>query len=301
MPFGAIFGIVFFGLVCPWLGLQFFFLPLRWGPAGSIGLALGAFGLTMSLGLLLKRGWARWLGALLAIPTGLLAVLLARHAVSAFPALQRGFSVVTLVVLLGAVPTTALLLLPATGSFSRGGPPPATDSSIRRRLGGIVAASTGVALAGLLASAVWGWATPPPGRELRAAWTDVVVDWSDFGPALERAREQDKLILVDFFATWCGPCHTMDQVTFRDARVVEALNRDVVAVRVDAEGTDEVHGYVGEELALRYGVLTYPTLALIDGQGRLVSKRSGFQHADQLLGWLQQTLSDTAGSSATVL
>ncbi len=301
MPFGAIFGVVFFGLVCPWLGLHFFAFPLPWDPAAPIGLALSGFGLAMSLALILRRGWARWAGALLALPTGMLGLTLARHAVAGFPALQRGFTLATLVVLLGAVPTTALLLLPATGDLRGSRPGESSESPLRRRLGGVAAALTTLALAGLLVTAVWGWTTPPVAGPRQVAFTSESVQWTDFGPALDRAREADKLILVDFFADWCGPCHTMDQVTFRDPRVVEALNRDVVAVRIDAEETRERHGFVGEELAERYGVFSYPTLALIDGQGRIVSKRSGFQYADQLLDWLQEALSGGLQKPATAL
>jgi len=298
MPFGAIFGVVFFGLVCPWLGLQFYGLPLDWAPAEAIGVSLALFGLAVALGLVLRRGWARWTGALLALPVGVFGLLLTRHAVAGFPLLQRGLLVVTLVVLLGALPTTALLLLPATGNLRRGngaaGPP-------RGWVGGLTAAVAALTLAGLLLSGAWGLATPSPGGARAAAWSGATVSWGDFGPALERARQEHKLILVDFFATWCGPCHQMDKLTFRHPEVVDKLNGDVVAVRVDAEETRERHGFSGEALAEKYGVYSYPTLALIDAEGRLVAKRTGFQQADQLLRWLQETLSAGGGRPGALL
>jgi thiol:disulfide interchange protein DsbD len=100
-------------------------------------------------------------------------------------------------------------------------------------------------------------------------------------------------MLVDFFATWCNPCKAMDAKTFRDPEVVRALE-EVVPVRIDAEGTEPVHGYVGEALASRYRVVSYPTLILMDGDGREIARSRGYKSPTQFLAWLRSALPATA-------
>ena len=71
--------------------------------------------------------------------------------------------------------------------------------------------------------------------------------------------KQDK-ILVDFYANWCGPCKML-------APVLEKTESDVEVIKVD---TDEF-----EELAREYGVMSIPTLVLIE-KGKEVKRNIGF-------------------------
>ena len=82
---------------------------------------------------------------------------------------------------------------------------------------------------------------------------------------LEDSKEFKKLIdcdkiLVDFFATWCGPCRMLGPV-------LEKAESDIKVVKVD---TDKF-----EDLAREYGVMTIPTLVLIEN-GKEVKRNIGF-------------------------
>ena len=81
----------------------------------------------------------------------------------------------------------------------------------------------------------------------------------------KQAVADNKLVLVDFYATWCGPCKMM-------APVIEEINQEmsdsvkVLKVDVDQEG----------DLAREYQITAIPTLVLIKN-GKLVSKSMGFK------------------------
>ena len=67
------------------------------------------------------------------------------------------------------------------------------------------------------------------------------VHWLDWGPeAFDRARAEDKLILLDSGATWCHWCHVMDRVTYEDREVVELIREKFIAVRIDRDRRPEV-------------------------------------------------------------
>ena len=69
-----------------------------------------------------------------------------------------------------------------------------------------------------------------------------------------------KKILVDFFATWCGPCKMLGPV-------LEKAESEVKVIKVD---TDEF-----DDLAREYGVMSIPTLVLIE-KGKEVKRHIGF-------------------------
>jgi uncharacterized protein YyaL (SSP411 family) len=75
---------------------------------------------------------------------------------------------------------------------------------------------------------------------LRSA-KDQPVDWHPWGSeAFERARMENKPVLLDIGAVWCHWCHVMDHESYEDARVAELLNRDWVCIKVDRDERPDV-------------------------------------------------------------
>jgi len=61
------------------------------------------------------------------------------------------------------------------------------------------------------------------------------IAWqSDWNGAFQKAKEQHRLVFVDYFATWCAPCRQMDATVFRDPEVQRRLS-DFVLLRIDVD------------------------------------------------------------------
>jgi thioredoxin-like negative regulator of GroEL len=106
-----------------------------------------------------------------------------------------------------------------------------------------------------------GPAGPPAGIRFEAS----------FAEALKKAAAQNKPLMVDFWAEWCGWCHRLDKTTYRDPTVVK-LSQEFVAVKVDTEGKPS-----DVEAALRYDVTSLPTILFVTPGGRQVLRVNGFQ------------------------
>lgn len=91
--------------------------------------------------------------------------------------------------------------------------------------------------------------------------------WKDM---LARAKTEKKLIFVDVYAVWCGPCKMLDQQVFTDKQVAATYNAFFINYKVDAERGE------GMTLARQYNVKAYPTALFIDGDGQLIDNWTGF-------------------------
>jgi thiol:disulfide interchange protein len=113
--------------------------------------------------------------------------------------------------------------------------------------------------------------------------------WSDYVTGLERASVEGRAVLANFTASWCGYCKKMDRTTWKSPAVIDRL-AGIVPVRVDVDETRPRNGQAGAELAARYGVQGTPTLILLDPDGQVIDRASGYLDSRQLLEWLDRSL-----------
>ena len=91
----------------------------------------------------------------------------------------------------------------------------------------------------------------------------------DISPGLlALAQQQNKLVFVDCYTVWCGPCQQMAKTVFTQDSIADFFNTSFVNVKLDMEKE-------GKDKAEKYHVEAYPSFLLLDGAGNMVYKFVG--------------------------
>src|SRR5689334_8793057 len=90
-----------------------------------------------------------------------------------------------------------------------------------------------------------------------------------FQELLDLAKKEDKVIFMDCYTSWCGPCKRLASTVFPDSSVGAYFNTTFINTKFDME-KDE-----GVSIANRFGVRAYPTLLWLDGDGNVKHKIVG--------------------------
>lgn len=110
--------------------------------------------------------------------------------------------------------------------------------------------------------------------------------------AQKKAQQEHKLIFMDCYTTWCGPCKMLSKKIFTKDTVGNYFNQRFINIKVDMETTE------GKELAKRYNIKSYPTLLLLNPDGTLVHKIIGAVSAYELLRKIHRGTSPTTAYMA---
>lgn len=131
---------------------------------------------------------------------------------------------------------------------------------------------------------LWRWALPIVAIGILAVLTLAPRWFSGGRPAIfadlslhearERALTQDRLLVIDYWASWCPPCLAMDQGAWADPAVAAWVRDNAVAVQIDIDA----HG----DLAAAARVTAIP-LIVVERNGEVVERLSGLQAPAELL------------------
>lgn len=105
--------------------------------------------------------------------------------------------------------------------------------------------------------------------------------WDD---ALAKAKKENKMVFLDAYASWCGPCQKMKRNVFTDTVVAAFFNNNFVNVAADME--------VGEGVILadKFGIDSYPTLIFANGDGMQLNRASGYHDPEELIAFAKIVL-----------
>lgn len=91
------------------------------------------------------------------------------------------------------------------------------------------------------------------------------------------AREQNKLIFMDCYTTWCGPCKYLAAEIFTLPEIGDYYNQNFINCKFDMEKGE------GINIGKQYGVKSYPTLLFINAEGELEHKKIGGRASEEIL------------------
>ncbi len=128
----------------------------------------------------------------------------------------------------------------------------------------------------------------------RAQTGGQTMPWAaSLANAQRQAAQQNRLVMVDFYTEWCGPCKMLEQTTYRDAAVLR-LCQQIVPVKIEADKGQ------GIPLAKRYEVRAYPTILFLRPDGQVVERLVGSRPPQRFIPEVKKILSHWASVRNTI-
>lgn len=93
---------------------------------------------------------------------------------------------------------------------------------------------------------------------------------SNFATILAKAKKENKLVFIDAYTTWCGPCKLMSKNIFPLKSVGDYYNAHFINAKIDMEKGE------GIDIAKKYNVKAFPTYLFINGDGEEVHRTLGY-------------------------
>ena len=112
-------------------------------------------------------------------------------------------------------------------------------------------------------------------KEAHAGWLE-----QDLEGALAKAKAERKLVLVDIYAEWCAQCKELDEKTWPETSVKGWIAQNAVAIRIDTDAKRK-------DLAVKLQIRSYPTVILLDAEGKELRRLLGFQKPETMKAWLE--------------
>lgn len=96
---------------------------------------------------------------------------------------------------------------------------------------------------------------------------------SDFETARQTAQQQNRPMLLHFYADWCFPCKRMEKDVLSRPAVLQVLTSNLVLVKINVDRSPD--------LAKRFGINQFPSDVIVDPTGERILSSTGYQEADK--------------------
>ncbi len=111
-----------------------------------------------------------------------------------------------------------------------------------------------------------------------------------FKDAVAKAKQTNKLVFLDCYTSWCGPCKMMSNTVFPQEKVGAYMNPRFVNIKIDMEKGE------GVELAKRLQISAYPTFIIFNGDGNEIGRFLGGCDADAFIKKVEQASTDNSSA-----
>lgn len=113
------------------------------------------------------------------------------------------------------------------------------------------------------------------------------IEWLTIEEAYKKNDRKPRKIFVDVYTDWCGWCKVMERNTFSNPDVIEYVNKNYYAVRLNAEGKKEVSlgdfTTTEQGVASAFNVNSYPTIVFLEKDFKTFTPQPGYREPQQFL------------------
>lgn len=109
---------------------------------------------------------------------------------------------------------------------------------------------------------------------------DDSLSWTDIKA---KAKAEHKLIFIDCYASWCGPCKMMERDVYPDAKVGAAVNAGFISVKVQFDRTEKDDARTkrwyedADSINTQYGIGAFPSLLILSPDAQPIKKEVGYK------------------------
>lgn len=107
------------------------------------------------------------------------------------------------------------------------------------------------------------------GLHIGSSAQGITFEQGNFAAVCAKAKAEKKLVFIDVYTSWCGPCKHMAATVFKQDNVGQYFNSHFINYKIDAEKGE------GKALAAKYKIQYYPTYLFIDDKGAVFNKAVG--------------------------
>lgn len=117
---------------------------------------------------------------------------------------------------------------------------------------------------------------------VKAQNRSVEFEHTNWAKVLKKAKKQDRLIFVDCYTSWCGPCKMMAKDVFTQDHVADFFNSNFVNFKIDMEKGE------GPKLKPDWKITAYPTFLIINSNGEVIHRIVGAYDADEFISYVKE-------------
>ncbi|MCX7830085.1 MAG: thioredoxin domain-containing protein [Acidobacteria bacterium] len=109
----------------------------------------------------------------------------------------------------------------------------------------------------------------------------------DLSKALDIAKKENKVVMIDFFTDWCTPCKVLEKQVWQDESSIKEISKlNIIPMKLDAEKE-------GLNDAKKYTIKAYPTILFLNKDGDELGRRVGFGSKEDVLNAIKKNCKET--------